>query len=153
MFGRLVFWAAAIAGAAIAASAVAGEEGFVKLFNGQDLTGWEGDKTVFRVEDGAIVGGSLKKGLPDNQFLATTREYKNFELRAKCKLAGKRANGGIQIRSQRVPNSSEMKGYQADMDENFWGNLYDESNRNKILAGPTKEERARSSGRTAGTIM
>jgi hypothetical protein len=126
-----------LAGVAHAAAA----SKWVSLFDGKTLDGWEGDRDVFRVEDGAIVGGNLKKGLPDNQFLCTTREYTNFKLRLKCKLVGKKANGGIQFRSQRVPKGSEMMGYQADMDANWWGNLYEESRRNKILAGPTAEER------------
>ncbi len=118
-----------------------GDNGFVPLFNGKDLTGWEGDKTVFRVQDGAIVGGSLKKPLPRNEFLTAAREYKNFELRAKCKLIGKKANGAIQIRSQRVAHSSEMIGYQPDMDVDRWGTIWDESRRNKVLAGPPSGQR------------
>ena len=114
---------------------------WVSLFDGKTLKGWEGDEKVFRVEQGAIVGGNLKQGLPDNQFLCTKSEFKNFELRAKCKLIGKNANGGIQFRSQRVSKSSEMIGYQADMDAKWWGNLYEESRRNKVLAGPTPEQR------------
>ena len=33
-----------------------------------------------------------------------------------------------------------MIGYQADLGQNYWGALYDESRRNKILAAPKKEE-------------
>ena len=57
----------------------------------------------------------------------------------KCKLLGKTANGGIQIRSRRVPHHYEVSGYQADMAEQYWGNLYDESRRDKTLAGPSTE--------------
>jgi hypothetical protein len=110
---------------------------YTPIFDGKTLKGWHGDKTVFRVEKGAIVGGNLKKGLPDNRFLTSDKEYQDFVLSLQCKLVGKKANGGIQFRSQRVPKSTEMKGYQADMDENWWGNLYEESRRNAILAGPT----------------
>jgi hypothetical protein len=124
-----------------AVSARAAAPKWVSLFDGKTLKGWEGDEKVFRVEQGAIVGGNLKQGLPDNQFLCTTREFRNFKLRAKCKLVGEKANGGIQFRSRRVPNSSEMSGYQADEDAKWWGNLYEESGRNKILAGPTEEQR------------
>jgi hypothetical protein len=124
-----------------ASAQAAGRAKWVSLFDGKTLKGWEGDEKVFRVEQGAIVGGNLKQGLPDNQFICTTREFKNFKLRAKCKLIGKNANGGIQFRSQRVPKSSEMIGYQADMDAKWWGNLYEESRRNKVLAGPTPEQR------------
>lgn len=114
--------------------------GFVSIFDGKTLDGWEGNKDVFRIEDGAIVGGSLKKALPRNEFLCTTKEYGDFELRLKFKLVGKDVNGGIQIRSRRVPNHNEVSGYQADLGQNYWGSLYDESRRNKILAKANLEE-------------
>jgi len=118
---------------------------FVPLFDGKTFTGWEGDLKVFRIEDGAVVGGSLKQSLPKNEFLATTKEYSDFELRLKVKLIGPvaSANGGIQIRSQRVPNSREMIGYQADMGQHYWASLYDESRRKKTLVAPKPEELAK----------
>ena len=42
-------------------------------------------------------------------------------------------NTGIQFRSKRDPNSSEVSGYQADVGEKYWGCLYDEHRRNKVL--------------------
>jgi Domain of Unknown Function (DUF1080) len=113
----------------------------VALFDGKTFNGWEGDLKVFRIEDGAIVGGSSKAALPRNEFLATTKEYGDFELRLKVKLTGATsANGGIQIRSRRVPNNSEMIGYQADMGQQYWGSLYDESRRRKTLVSPDADE-------------
>lgn len=93
---------------------------------------------MWRVDEGAIVGGSLVDTVPQNDFLCTTREYGNFVLRLKFKLIGSGfVNGGVQFRSQRLKNPAhEMIGYQADIGENYWGSLYDESRRNKILAGP-----------------
>jgi hypothetical protein len=119
-----------------------GEEGFVQLFDGKSLDGWEGNLDEFRVEDGAIVGGSLKRPVPRNEFLTAKREYRDFELRLKFKVVGEGANAGIQIRSRRIPNHHEMIGYQADLGQNWWGCLYDESRRNKVLAGPPDEKRA-----------
>jgi hypothetical protein len=113
----------------------------VALFDGKTFNGWEGDLKVFRIEDGAIVGGSLKSALPRNEFLTTTKEYGDFELRLKVKLTGAAsANGGIQIRSRRIPNNNEMIGYQADMGQQYWGSLYDESRRKKTLTGPDPDE-------------
>ena len=43
-------------------------------------------------------------------------------------------NSGVQVRSQRVKGSHEMVGYQADLGDGFWGSLYDESRRNRVLA-------------------
>ncbi len=112
---------------------------FRPLFDGRTFDGWEGDRKVFRIEDGAIVGGSLKAPVPHNDFLCTKASYANFILRAECRLLGP-ANGGIQIRSQRVPDNFEVSGYQADMsvadDGGYWGSLYDESRRNRTLAAP-----------------
>jgi hypothetical protein len=108
----------------------------VKLFDGKTFAGWEGDTNkTFRIVDGAIVGGTLKEKIARNEFLCTTRDYKNFELKMKVKLVGEGANAGIQFRTKRIPNHHEVSGYQADMGEpNWWGCLYDESRRNKVLA-------------------
>jgi len=113
------------------------------LFDGRTFTGWEGDTAnSFRIEDGAIVGGNLKAPIPHNEFLCTTQTYGNFILRLECKLVGP-GNAGIQIRSQRVPNHHEVSGYQADMsagaDGGYWGCLYDESRRNRMLARPERD--------------
>ncbi len=114
------------------------EAGFTSLFDGKTLTGWEGNLKMFRVEDGAIVAGTMKQRIPNNEFLCTEREFSDFELRLQTKLTGKGANAGIQIRSKRIPNHHEVIGYQADMGvmgdgRLIWGNLYDESRRRKFL--------------------
>jgi hypothetical protein len=114
----------------------------VKLFNGKDLTGWEGEtKKTWRVEDGAIVGGSLEENVPRNEFLCTTKTYGDFELKVKFKLLGdkKTANAGVQFRTKRIPKHHEVSGYQADVGQGYWGALYDESRRNKVLAAPDKK--------------
>jgi len=106
----------------------------IVLFDGKSFQGWEGDtRKSFRIQDGAIVGGTLQENIPHNEFLCTTQSFSNFELRLQFKVLG--ANAGVQIRSQRIPNHYEVKGYQADLgDPEFWGCLYDESRRNRILA-------------------
>jgi hypothetical protein len=107
------------------------EDGFVPLFNGKDLTGWEGDKSLWKAEDGMIVGDS--KGIKHNEFLATTKAFGDFELRLEFRLRDGKGNTGVQFRSKRVPNNTEVSGYQADLGEKYWGCLYDESRRNKVL--------------------
>lgn len=113
------------------------EEGFKPLFDGKTLEGWEGKKEWFRVEDQAIVAGSLEREIPNNEFLCTTERYENFELRLKAKLTGKGENAGIQFRSERIPMHHEVIGYQCDMGVGqgrpIWGSLYDESRRKKFL--------------------
>jgi hypothetical protein len=112
------------------------------LFDGKTLTGWEGDDKTWRVEDGAIVGGSLDTIVPRNEFLCTTKTYGDFELKLKFKLLGDKdkANGGVQFRTKRIPKHHEVIGYQADIGKGYWGALYDESRRNKVLAGPKAED-------------
>lgn len=103
------------------------------LFDGKTFEGWEGNLDVFRLEDGAIVGGSLDHDLDHNEFLCTEREFADFELRLKFKVLGKGANAGVQFRSRRIPNHHEVIGYQADLGDGWWGSLYDESRRKKVL--------------------
>jgi hypothetical protein len=110
-----------------------------RLFDGKTFAGWEGDTNKFwRIENGAFVGGTLKEKIPHNDFLCTTKQFGNFDLRLKFKLVGTGDfnNGGVQFRSQRVPNDPEVSGYQADMGDGWWGCLYDESRRNKVLVKP-----------------
>jgi hypothetical protein len=127
-----------------AAACVADEpEGFVPIFDGKSFDGWEGNLETFRIEDGAIVGGTLSERIPHNEFLATKKAYEDFELRLKFKILGKGANAGIQIRSQRIENHHEMIGYQADLGDRWWGCIYDESRRRKVLAGPPADERGK----------
>jgi len=116
---------------------------FVSLFDGETLEGWNGDASVFRVEEGTIVGGQLNKKIPHNVFLSTRDEYSDFELTLEFKLLGNDTNAGVQLRSKRIPDHHEMIGYQADLGQDYWGALYDESRRNKILAAPEKEELAK----------
>jgi hypothetical protein len=108
----------------------------VRLFDGKSFKGWEGDTNkTFKIVDGAIVGGTFKEKIPRNEFLCTTRNYTNFVLKLKFKLLGEGSNAGVQFRTKRIPNHHEVSGYQADMgDPSWWGCLYDESRRNKVLA-------------------
>jgi hypothetical protein len=114
------------------------EEGFQLLFDGQSLKGWEGNSDWFRVENGAVVAGSLERAIPHNEFLCTERPYSNFELKLEAKLKGTGDNAGVQFRTSRVPDSTEVSGYQCDIGSAWnrpvWGGLYDESRRNKMLA-------------------
>jgi hypothetical protein len=97
------------------------------------------------VQDGALTGGSTTEKVPRNFFLATTRSFQNFDLRLKLKLTGDpktgMINSGVQIRSLRVPANTEMSGYQVDAGDGWWGKLYDESRRNKVIAEPLERRR------------
>ena len=108
--------------------------GFRPLFNGKDLTGWEGDVRSWKVVDSTIVGDSA--GIEHNQFLVSKEEFGDFELKLEFRLKDGVGNSGVQFRTERIPDSTEVSGYQADIGENYWGCLYDESRRNKILVKP-----------------
>jgi len=114
----------------------------VALFDGETFAGWEGNLALFRIEDGAVVGGGLDKPVPRNEYLCSTKSFADFELRLKFKVLGKNTNAGIQIRSERVANSNEMIGYQADLGQTWWGCLYDER-RHKCLVKVAPKVQAR----------
>ncbi|QEF99022.1 hypothetical protein Mal15_30810 [Stieleria maiorica] len=110
----------------------------VQLFDGKTLDGWNGDEKWFRVQDGAIIAGSASEKIPANQFLCTNKTYRDFELTVDAKLVGQGNNAGVQFRTKRIPDDTEVIGYQADIgfmpNGTCWGALYDESRRRKFLA-------------------
>lgn len=116
----------------------------IRLTDGKTFKGWVGDTNkTWRIQDGAFVGGSLTNRVPRNEFLRTERSFTNFILKLQFKLEGTDGfvNGGVQIRSQpatRPPN--EMIGYQCDIGDGWWGALYDETRRNKVLIKPKPED-------------
>jgi len=122
----------------------AGEK--ISLFDGKSLKGWEirkGEEAWWKVEDGAIVGGSLEKNIPHNTFITPAKRFANFDLTLKVKVEGASPNAGIQVRSERVPDHHEMIGYQADVGPGWWGKLYDESRRRKVIGNWLKPEVAK----------
>ena len=74
--------------------------GFTQIFDGKSLDGWDGDPTIWRVENGAIVGESNKDNFVANAYISRRDlEAKDFDLKLeiKCEIAG---GSGIQYRSQ-----------------------------------------------------
>ena len=114
-------------------------EGFVPLFDGKTLAGWDGDPTFWRVENGIIVGETTpEKVVKVNNFLIWRGgTVKDFELKVEFRLGG--TNSGIQYRSVELPDIGRwiLKGYQADMDfgEAFVGNVHDERGRSPVGEG------------------
>src|SRR5438876_1050517 len=113
------------------------DEGFVSLFNGNDLTGWKGNTDFWSVEDGAITGKTtpdrLLKGY--NTFLIWTGgQPADFELRLKYKITG--GNSGVQYRSKVLDEDKFIVGgYQADIDagNKFTGINYEEKGRGILV--------------------
>lgn len=109
------------------------------LFNGKDLSGWTtsnpADKSIWKVVDSVIVGGDGVTQVKANTFLQTEKEYGDFELRCLFRLSGSSGfiNSGIQYRS--FVEKNHLTGYQADIGDGYWGDIYDEHRRGKLVGG------------------
>ncbi|HEX5273628.1 MAG TPA: family 16 glycoside hydrolase, partial [Gemmataceae bacterium] len=102
------------------------------LFNGKDLSGWDGDPKLWSVENGEIVGKS--PGIKRNEFLKSHLAAADFRLTLKVKLVPNKENSGVQFRSEALPDG-EMKGPQADVGLGWWGKLYEENGRGVLSQG------------------
>lgn len=113
----------------------------VSLFDGKTLTGWKtvdpAHSKLWFVKDSVIRSGDGLNKIPDNTYLHTTKEYGDFEFRCLFRLSGDpktgMINSGIQYRS--ILEGSKIIGYQADIGNGFWGDLYDEHRREKLVSG------------------
>lgn len=123
------------------------ESGFKPIFDGQTLAGWDGNKDVWSVRDGALTGvTTLEKGIKANTFLVyTAAQPANFEFRASFRLTAQnpenRANSGVQYRSKVLdPATFVVGGYQADIDLPFkyTGMLYEEKGRGILMVSGEK---------------
>jgi hypothetical protein len=109
------------------------DAGFVPIFDGKTLAGWDGDTTFWRAENGEIIGETTPdKVVKTNNFLiwrgGTVRD---FELKVEFRISG--TNSGIQYRSVELPEVGKwvLKGYQADIDfgGEYLGNIHEERGR------------------------
>lgn len=125
------------------------KDGFVQIFDGKTLEGWEGDPTYWRVENGNLVGEITPATLlKRNSFIVwrgglTT----DFELKVEYRVS-KGGNSGINYRSEEVKGVPyALRGYQADLDgaQRYTGSNYEERGRTtlasrgeKVLLKPVK---------------
>ena len=104
--------------------------GFHSLFNGKDLTGWEGLDGFWTVKDGVIVGAETKAHPAPQTFLICKQKFGDFELHFQYKFATPAGNSGVQFRSK-IINAKQHRvgGYQADFDagRGYDGTIYDEA--------------------------
>ena len=113
----------------------------ISLFDGSTLAGWQpvdpADGHFWSVADSCITGGDGQHPVPKNTYLRTEREYGDFELRCLFRLTGDHATGfinsGIQYRS--YVENDDIVGYQADIGDGHWGDIYDEHRRALLVAG------------------
>ena len=150
--------------AALALHAFAAEDGFKPLFNGKDLTGWDGRKEHWSVEDGALTGTTSKENpAKGNNFLIAKDGGKDlivgdFELRFSYKFSGDWGNSGVQYRSKDFGNFV-VGGYQADFEvgTTYSGILYEEKMTRGVMAARgekvvwNKEGKKEVIGKTAKT--
>ena len=126
--------------------AVLAAEGWVDLFNGKNLDGWQqiNGKAKYEAKDGCIVGASVPNSA--NSFLCTKKNYADFELEFEV-MCHPDLNSGVQIRSEAKPDyqNNRVHGYQVEIAVGgFSGGIYDEARRGKFLntEKPTDEIRA-----------
>ena len=75
-------------------------DGYVSIFDGRTLEGWDGNPKFWRVEDGAIVGESTPERPSGNSYIAYRRmEAKDFTLKFEIKVEGS-GGSGLQYRSR-----------------------------------------------------
>jgi len=113
-----------------AAFAADSSDGWTVLFNGKDLTGWDGDPRLWSVKDGVIRGETTPENpTQGNTFLVYRGgKFDDFELNLKFRLLS--GNSGVQYRSKEF-DKWRIAGYQADIldDLNLVGFLYHEGGR------------------------
>jgi len=112
------------------------EQSFVRIFNGKDLTGWDGDPRLWSVKDGAIRGETtLENPARGNTFIIWRGGIlSDFELRLSFRI-GTTGNSGVQIRS-RDRGKWVVSGYQVEVapKKSQMGLLYDERGKRGGLA-------------------
>lgn len=127
------------------------EAGFVRIFDGESLAGWEGDTSLWRVENGNLVG-EIKPGvdLKNNSFIIWQGGTPgDFEFKAEFRIS-ERGNSGVNYRSELLKDIPHaLKGYQADIDgaARYTGQNYEERGRTtlayrgqKVVIPPTEGE-------------
>ncbi|MHC4154844.1 MAG: 3-keto-disaccharide hydrolase [Planctomycetota bacterium] len=103
---------------------------FVHIFNGKDLSGWDGDPRLWSVQDGVIRGQTTQEKQAQKNTFCIWRggKLKNFVLKIKFRIQN--GNSGIQYRSKDMGNW-RVGGYQAEVcnQQGKVGFLYDERGR------------------------
>jgi hypothetical protein len=114
------------------------EEGFVSIFNGKTLEGWDGDPVYWKVRDGILVGEVTPSTLLKRNSFIIWRggQVSDFELKVDYRVS-KDGNSGINYRSEDVKGIPHaLRGYQADLDgaQRYTGMNYEERRRTTIAS-------------------
>jgi len=125
--------AAWLGGAAIAAEPET-EEGFASIFNGNDLTGWDGDPRLWSAKDGALRGETTPENPARGNTFCVWRggTLRDFVLKIKFRIAS--GNSGIQYLSKEF-DKWRVGGYQAEVEDTPGkvGFLYHEAGRGWLV--------------------
>ncbi|WP_199271654.1 DUF1080 domain-containing protein [Paraglaciecola sp. L3A3] len=110
----------------------------VSLFDGKTFNGWKtadpAKMHLWSIEDGVITTGNYRTKARGNTYLRTEKEFADFEFKCLFRLSGDPSTGlinsGIQYRSNGEPR---VVGYQADIGDGYWGDIYDEHRRGLLV--------------------
>ena len=83
-----------------------GKSETIQLFDGKTLDGWEGDKNLWSVENGEIVGRS-KDPVPASTYLLTTKTFTDFRLLVTGKLVTSEMHSGICFWGKPAPEKGD----------------------------------------------
>lgn len=96
----------------------------IALFNGRDLTGWNGDARLWSVVNGTIIGRTPPGGVPNATYLFSKEQFGSFDLRCDVKLIGNTADSGLMFRNVVVaPNRFLLAGPQCNIGPGIWGDF------------------------------
>ena len=119
-------------------------DGFISMFNGTDLTGWDGLENYWSVKDGAIQvvetpEQNVQACLVWMDSVENPEKYDNFELHVSFRWLSRSGNSGVQFRG--IMDNEQTKhiaGYQPDLDgsNSYNGALYDERSANGRHSSP-----------------
>jgi type 1 glutamine amidotransferase len=116
-------------------------EGFKSLFNGKDLSGWDGNPKFWSVKDGTITGQTTADNKTEGNTFLIWKDgtVDDFELRLSYKIVG--GNSGIQYRSKDL-GKWVVGGYQGDFEagDTYSGILYEERGRGILAQRGQKTE-------------
>ena len=123
-----------LAASLAAAAETPGEEGFETIFNGKDLTGWDGDARLWSVKDGVIRGETTKENPARGNTFCVWRAGKLRDFVLKIQFRIQNGNSGIQYRSKEH-DKWRINGYQAEIENNPGkvGFLYHEGGRGWLV--------------------
>ena len=110
-------------------------DGWLPIFNGTNFDGWAAEPEYWKMEEGGVMHGHTP-GTAQHHYAYTTNSYADFELHADVRLIG--YNSGVCIRIA-PENFDSVPGYQVDMGDGYWGCLWDEHGRGKVVNFPKAE--------------